>query len=111
MSPPLSPRPSPFVGVLLKTAILHEGETLGQLEWWFDPAQIDRLLADRRLATLQLAGLQGLLSMAVLIGVLYRRLLAPIRRLKRQASAIASRADWGPVRWGRRDELGQLGAP
>jgi diguanylate cyclase (GGDEF)-like protein len=101
---------APFEGVSLKTAILHEGETLGQLELWFDPAQIDRLLADRRLATLQLAGLQVLLSMAVLIGVLYRRLLAPIRRLKRQASAIASRADVVPVRWDRRDELGQLGA-
>lgn len=101
---------APFEGVSLKSSILHEGETLGELELWFDPAQIDRLLADRRLATLQLAGLQVLLSMAVLIAVLYRRLLAPIQRLKRQASAIASRADVEPVRWDRRDELGQLGA-
>jgi len=100
---------APFEGVLLKSTILHEGETLGELELWFDPAQIDRLLADRRQATLHLAGLQVLLSMAVLIAVLYRRLLAPIQRLKRQASAIASRAEVEPVRWDRRDELGQLG--
>lgn len=101
---------APFEGVLLKTPILHEGETLGELELWFNPDQIDRQLADRRQATLQLAALQVLLSMAVLIAVLYRRLLAPIQRLKRQASEIASRADVEPVRWDRRDELGQLGA-
>ena len=101
---------APFEGVSLKSTIRHEGETLGELELWFDPAQIDRLLADRRLANLQLAGLQVLLSMALLIAVLYRRLLAPIQRLKRQASAMASRTDVEPVRWDRRDELGQLGA-
>ena len=100
----------PFEGVSLKSTILHEGETLGELELWFDLAQIDRLLADQRQYTLQLAALQVLLSMAVLITVLYRRLLAPIQRLKRQASEIASRADVEPVRWDRRDELGQIGA-
>ena len=104
------PQQAPFMGVALKTPILHEGETLGELELWFDPGQIDRALADRRQATMKLAALQVLLSMAVLIAVLYRRLLAPIRRLKRQASEMASRADVEPVRWDRRDELGQLGA-
>jgi diguanylate cyclase (GGDEF)-like protein len=101
---------APFEGVLLKMPILHEGENLGELELWFDPDQIDRLLAERRQATIQLAALQVLLSMAVLIAVLYQRLLAPIQRLKRQASEIASRADVEPVRWERLDELGQLGA-
>ncbi len=100
----------PFEGVSLKTTILHEGETLGELELWFDPGQITRLLAERRQATIQLAALQVLLSMVVLIAVLYRRLLAPIQKLKRQASAIASRADLEPVRWDSRDELGQLGS-
>ena len=99
----------PFTGVALKTPISHEGEVLGALELWFDPDQIDRLLADRRQATIQLAALQVILSVLVLLAVLYRRLLAPISRLKRQASEIASRADVGPVRWDRRDELGQLG--
>jgi diguanylate cyclase (GGDEF)-like protein len=96
-------------GVPLKTPILHEGEVLGQLEIWFDPGQIDRLLAKRRTATIQLAALQVLLSVLVLLAVLYWRLLAPIKRLKRQASEIASRADVAPVEWDRRDELGQLG--
>ncbi|MES2957078.1 MAG: EAL domain-containing protein [Pseudomonadota bacterium] len=96
-------------GVALKTPISREGELLGDLEIWFDPAQIERMLADRRTATIELAALQVLLSVAVLMAVLYRRLLAPIKRLKQQASEIASRDDVAPVQWNRRDELGQLG--
>jgi diguanylate cyclase (GGDEF)-like protein len=96
-------------GVPLSIPISREGERLGELEIWFDPAQIERMLADRRLATIELTALQVLLSMAVLMMILYRRLLAPIQRLKRQASEIASRDEVGPVQWDRRDELGQLG--
>jgi diguanylate cyclase (GGDEF)-like protein len=96
-------------GVPLKTRITREGEALGELEVWFDAEQIDRLLAERRVATLQLAAVQVLLGMVVLLSVLNGRLLAPIRRLKQQASEIASRADVAPVEWNRRDELGQLG--
>jgi len=96
-------------GVALKAPISREGELLGELEIWFDPAQIERMLADRRTANIELAALQVLLSVAVLMAVLYRRLLAPIQRLKRQASEIALRAEVAPVQWDRRDELGQLG--
>jgi diguanylate cyclase (GGDEF)-like protein len=96
-------------GVALKTPIAREGEALGELELWFDAGQLDHLLAERRRATLQLAALQVLLGVVVLVAVLNGRLLAPIRRLKQQASEIASRADVAPVDWSRRDELGQLG--
>jgi diguanylate cyclase (GGDEF)-like protein len=96
-------------GVALKAPISREGEALGELEVWFDPAQIDRLLAERREANVELAALQVLLSVAVLLAVLYRRLLRPIQRLKRQASQIALRGEVEPVHWDRRDELGQLG--
>jgi diguanylate cyclase (GGDEF)-like protein len=96
-------------GVALKAPISREGELLGELEIWFDPAQIERMLADRRTANIELAALQVLLSVAVLMAVLYRRLLAPIQRLKRQASEIALRTEVAPVHWDRRDELGQLG--
>ena len=100
---------APGQGVALKAPISREGELLGELEIWFDPAQIDRMLAERRRANIELAALQVLLSVAVLMAVLYRRLLAPIKRLKRQASEIALRAQVAPVHWDRRDELGQLG--
>jgi len=103
------PGVEPGRGVPLKTRITREGEALGELEMWFDAEQIDRLLAERRVATMQLAALQVVLGMLVLLAVLNGRLLAPIRRLKQQASEIASRADVAPVDWSRRDELGQLG--
>ncbi len=103
------PGVAPGQGVALKSPISREGELLGELEIWFDPAQIDRLLAERRRANVELAALQVLLSVAVLMAILYRRLLAPIQRLKRQASEIALRTDAEPVQWNRRDELGQLG--
>jgi len=99
----------PGRGVSLTTPISREGEPLGELEIWFDPGQIERALAERRKATVELAALQVFLSLVVLLAVLYRRLLAPIQRLKRQASEMASRADVAPVQWHGRDELGQLG--
>ena len=104
------PGATPGRGVLLKTPISREGELLGELEIWFDPDQIERVLADRRGATIKLAALQVVLGVLVLLTVLYRRLLAPIQQLKRQASEIASREDVESIRWDRRDELGQLGA-
>jgi diguanylate cyclase (GGDEF)-like protein len=102
------PGAEPGRGVPLKTRITREGEALGELEMWFDAEQIDRLLAERRVATMQLRAAGGA-GHAGLLAVLNGRLLAPIRRLKQQASEIASRADVAPVDWSRRDELGQLG--
>jgi diguanylate cyclase (GGDEF)-like protein len=67
------------------------------------------MLAARRTSTLQLVALQVLLATAILLTVLYRRLLGPIQRLKRQASDIALRAELRPRPWARQDELGQLG--
>jgi len=96
-------------GVPLKLPISREGTMLGELEMWFDPAEIDRVLAGRTTAVLQLAALQILVSLALLVPVMAFRLLGPIRRLKRQASDIASRADVPPMVWHQRDELGELG--
>jgi diguanylate cyclase (GGDEF)-like protein len=96
-------------GTAMKVPVMREGEVLGELELRFDERELERMLAARRTATLQLVGLQVLLASAILLGVLYRRLLAPIQRLKRQASDIALRAELRPRPWPRQDELGQLG--
>jgi diguanylate cyclase (GGDEF)-like protein len=103
------PGVAPDAGHPMKTVVLHEGERLGELELFFDEREIERMLAARRTSTLQLVGLQVLLATAILLTVLYRRLLAPIQRLKRQASDIALRAELRPRPWARQDELGQLG--
>ncbi len=99
----------PGEGLALRTELRREGERLGELEMWFDPDQIDRVLAERRTAGLTLAVAQTLLGVLVLVALLYHRLIAPIQRLKQQASDIATRVDVAPVRWERNDELGQLG--
>jgi diguanylate cyclase (GGDEF)-like protein len=95
--------------IVLHTELLREGERLGRLEMHFDPAQIDRLLAERLQASLLMAAAQTLLGLAVLTWVLYRRLAKPIGKLMQQASGLATRGQQGRVSWGRRDELGELG--
>ena len=99
----------PEAGVPMTVTVMREGEQLGELALYFDANELDHQLAARRMSTLQLVALQVLLAAAILLTVLYRRLLAPIQRLKRQASDIAQRAELRPRRWSRQDELGQLG--
>ncbi len=103
------PGVSAGAGTRLTTLVRHEDVVLGELTLEFDPAQIDRVLAQRGTAALQLAGLQILLSLALLLPVMARRLLRPIARLKSQASAMASSTAVAPPFWDRRDELGELG--
>jgi diguanylate cyclase (GGDEF)-like protein len=95
--------------IVLHTELLREGERLGRLEMHFDPAQIDRLLAERLQSSLLMAAAQTLLGLTVLTWVLYRRLAKPIGKLMQQASGLATRGQQGRVSWGRRDELGELG--
>ncbi len=99
----------PGEGVRLAATIQREGQTLGELEIWFDPHQLDAALQEQSRATLTLAALQVLVGALALLAILTQRLLKPIQRLKQQASDIASRADVAPVAWDRADELGQLG--
>ena len=96
-------------GQPMSVTVMREGEQLGELALYFDEHELDHQLAARRTSTLQLVALQVLLAAAILLSVLYRRLLAPIQRLKRQASDIAQRAELRPRPWPRQDELGQLG--
>jgi diguanylate cyclase (GGDEF)-like protein len=99
----------PQGSIVLRTELFREGERLGELEMHFDPAQIDRLLAERLQSSLLMAVAQTLLGLTVLTWVLYRRLARPIGKLMRQASGLATRGHGGRVAWGRQDELGELG--
>ena len=89
--------------------VLHNGAQVGMLRVWFNNGEIEQLLDARRQAVLQLVVAQMLFGVLVLAGVLYLRLLRPIKRLKEQASAIALRAPAPVLHWRRGDELGQLG--
>ena len=90
-------------------AVVHEGQTLGEIRIRFNDTEIDTLLADRRAIVLRLVLAQVLAGTLVLLVVLYTRLLRPIDRLKTQASAIATRGPAGTIDWNRSDELGELG--
>ncbi|WP_284615509.1 putative bifunctional diguanylate cyclase/phosphodiesterase [Aquabacterium humicola] len=112
LAPPLvlrRPGTDEDAGRPMRTEIVREGEVLADLELRFDDRELDRILAARRAATLQLVALQVLLATAVLLGVFYRRLLLPIERLKRQASAMAHRDEVAPMTWRGDDELAELG--
>ena len=94
----------------LRTAdVVHNGAQIGTLRVWFNNADIEQLVGARRQAVLQLVVAQLMFGALVLAGVLYLRLLRPIKRLKAQASAIAARTPAPALNWDRRDELGQLG--
>jgi diguanylate cyclase (GGDEF)-like protein len=94
----------------LRTApVLHHGARVATLRVWFNDGELEQLLDARRQAVLQLVVAQMLFGVLVLAGVVYLRLLRPIKRLKAQASAIAMRTPAPPLNWQRGDELGQLG--
>ncbi|MBB5202797.1 diguanylate cyclase (GGDEF)-like protein [Inhella inkyongensis] len=95
--------------VLLASAIRREGVVLGTLTVGFDDGATERLVRERRNQIAAIVGLQVVLGGAIILLVLYWRLVRPIEALKRQASAIAAREPHPAVDWHRGDELGELG--
>lgn len=91
--------------------IIAGGQPIGSLRLGFDNRVRDQLLSDRQAALMRLVAAQVVLGSLVLLWVLSWRLLRPIDRLKRQASAMAQPdARAAPrVDWLRHDELGVLG--
>ena len=89
--------------------VMHDGAHVATLQVWFNDADLQPLHGTRRQALLQLVVAQVLFCVLLLTGVLYLRLQRPIKRLKAQASAIASRTPAPALRWKRGDELGELG--
>lgn len=98
-------------GIWFEQPIVAGGQTLGALRLGFDDRVRDQLLSDRQAALMRLVAAQVVLGAIVLLWVLNWRLLRPIDRLKRQATAMAQpQARSAPrVDWLRQDELGELG--
>jgi len=95
--------------VTTETPVLHEGQTIARVRLGFDAREADQLWYGRRRLMATLIAVQVVAGVLVLAGVLSWRLLRPVDRLKRQASSLVSREPTVPVKWERRDELGQLG--
>ncbi|MFO0122734.1 MAG: diguanylate cyclase domain-containing protein, partial [Inhella sp.] len=90
-------------------AIKREGMLLGTLTVSFDDGATDKLVRERQQQIVAIVAFQVVLGGAVILVVLYVRLIRPIDRLKRQASAIAAREPHEQADWQRGDELGELG--
>lgn len=89
--------------------MLHEGQVVAQVKLTFDGTEIEGQLAERRRVMAALVAVQVLFGVAVLAGVLTKRLLRPIDRLKSQAGQLAARESMPHHDWPRGDELGELG--
>lgn len=105
---PTLPLRSAIVVAGLVALLLPAAVALG-LDLWFDDAVVPRSAHDRRRDALELVLAQAALLVVILLPLLRRRLLGPIERLKRQASAMAWRNNLPLMVWRRRDELGELG--
>ncbi len=95
--------------VRLSAPIVREGQLLAGLEVTFDNREIEALLRSQRNRALLTIGLQVLVSVAGLLFILYLRLVAPLQRLKDQASRMADMQLDERFAWQQRDEMGELG--
>jgi diguanylate cyclase (GGDEF)-like protein len=95
--------------VRLESPVLHEGQAVARVKLTFDGTEIEGQLAERRVVMAALVAVQVLFGVAVLAGVLTKRLLRPIDRLKSQAGQLAAREAMPHHDWPRGDELGELG--
>ncbi|MBO9686587.1 MAG: EAL domain-containing protein [Mitsuaria chitosanitabida] len=95
--------------VTLAAMIRRDGQVLGGLRVHFDDAAQERMLDEGRRQTAAIVAAQVMVGVVVVLLVFYLRMVRPIDRLKRLASAIAQRQPVPRLRWNRKDELGQLG--
>ncbi|MES3023560.1 MAG: ATP-binding protein [Pseudomonadota bacterium] len=92
-----------------KQAVLYRGEVIGSVSVEMDSGELDEEVArDRALFGWTVAG-QLLLSLLLIVILLQRRVLVPIRRLMQESGRLAARDLDTPFRWRATDELGQLG--
>jgi len=90
--------------------VAYEGKVIGDVSVEMDSAQLDHEVgSDRRVLAWTAAG-QLLLSLLLIVALLQRRLLAPIKRLMGESERLARKDLSTPFVWDRQDELGSLGA-
>jgi signal transduction histidine kinase/DNA-binding response OmpR family regulator len=95
---------------VVERPVVHQGQQIGTVRLEMDDGQMESAAAgDRRvLAWTVLA--QLLLSLILIVMLLHRRMLVPIRRLMRESDSLARRELEHPFVWTQKDELGSLGA-
>lgn len=89
--------------------VTHGGEVIGNVELEMASGSVDAEIADERRQLAQTLGGALLLSMVMIVALLQRRLLAPIKRLMQESARLAQGDFSQPFVWRRNDELGALG--
>lgn len=93
----------------IERQVIYDGRVIGDVSIEMDSAQLDHEVgSDRRILVWTASG-QLLLSLMLIVALLQRRLLAPIRRLMGESERLARRDLSTPFVWDRKDELGSLG--
>lgn len=95
---------------LERNVLSRGGEVIGRVSLEMDKGLLDAEIAsDRRLFGWTVLG-QLLLSLVLIVTLLQRRVLRPIKRLMGESGRLAERDLSTPFVWEQKDELGRLGA-
>lgn len=89
--------------------VTHDGQVIGNVDLEMTSAPLDAEIAGERRHFVLTVGGALLLSMIMIVALLQRRLLAPIRRLMQESARLAAGDFSRPFVWQRNDELGALG--
>jgi len=95
---------------VVERPVVYQGQQIGTVRLEMDDGQMESAVAgDRRLlAWTVLAQLS--LSLILIVMLLHRRMLVPIKRLMLESASLARRELEHPFAWTQKDELGSLGA-
>ena len=97
-------------GITVERKVYANDAVIGHVSIEMDRSRLTNQIAqDRRFFIWTLGG-QLLLSLLLIVALLQRRLLAPIKRLLQESEQLAQRQLSQPFLWERKDELGVLGA-
>ena len=95
--------------VALERPVVYQGQQIGMVRLEMDDGQMAAAVAGDRRLLAWMVGAQLLLSLILIVTLLQRRMLVPIKRLMRESDSLARRELAQPFVWTQKDELGSLG--
>ena len=93
----------------LRRDIYYENRIIGDIAIEMDTSRLDTAIANYHRIFMLTVAAQVILNLILITALLQVRVLAPIKRLMRQAECLARREHNVPFVWKRRDEFGSLG--
>jgi signal transduction histidine kinase len=93
----------------LDKPVVHEGKQIGDISLTMDSGQLDAEVANDRWGVVWTVLGQLFLSVVLIVTLLQRRVLIPIKRLMQESGRLAQRELSTPFVWQQKDELGSLG--